>query len=78
MMNDDAFDIWTPVHVLLAGAMGVLQFPRPIAYVLIFGVEIGELFLSRFVNFFQESRRNIAADLAVGIVAYELGRAITS
>ncbi len=77
-MNDNAFDIWTPVHVLLAGAMGVLRFPRPIAYVLIFGVEIGEVVLSRFVNFFQESRRNIAADLVVGIVAYEIGRAAFS
>jgi len=77
-MNDDAFDIWTPVHVLLAGAIGVLRFPRPVAYLLIFGVELVEFFLSRFINFFQESPRNIAADLVVGIVAYEIGRAISS
>ncbi len=78
MTNENAVDIWTPVHVVLAGAMGVLRFPRPVAYVLIFGVEIFEFVASSFVDMFRESRRNIAADLIVGIAAYELGRMISS
>jgi len=78
MTNQGPLDKWTPVHIILAGAMGVLHIPRPLAYVLIFAVELVEFTASKFVDFFRESRVNIAADLALGIASYEVARLLTS
>lgn len=72
--NRAAIDAWTPVHVASGFALGRVGFSRPAAYGLIAGVEAIELLLAPSTGFFQESRRNIIADLLIGAGAYELGR----
>lgn len=73
-MNDDAFDVWTIVHIVSGFLLAFFKVGRPIAYSLIIAVEIAEFLLRGRSGFFRESRLNIAADLAVGIGAYELKR----
>jgi len=75
--NKAPFDAWTLLHVVLASALGFLGVPRILAYFLIFIVEIFEFMASQAGSmFFQESRANIIADLAVGIAAYEIARVL--
>jgi len=69
-----ALDKWSIVHVGSGFTMGIAGFPRPIAYGLIFLVEIVEFLLAPSTEFFQESRLNIFADVLIGTVAYEIGR----
>jgi len=76
--NESAIDGWTFVHVAFGLAFGLFRVPRLVAYGLILGTELVELALRRTLPFFRESTANIAADLIVGLAAYEIGRAITS
>ena len=75
-MNVKAFDLWTIVHLGAGLLLAFLRVPRPIAYGLIILVELVEFMLRGMSNFFRESRANILADLAIGIGAYEIGRAL--
>lgn len=69
-----ALDKWSGVHFGAGYSMGLLRFPRPVAYGLIILTEVIEFTLAPTTKFFQESRKNIFADLLIGTVAYELGR----
>lgn len=71
--SQPALDKWSGVHALMGYSMGLLRFPRPIAYGLIILTEVIEFMLAPSTEFFQESRKNIFADLVIGTVAFELG-----
>ena len=70
------FDNWSFVHAGTGFATGLAGFPRPIAYGLIIAVEAIEFMLAPSTEFFQESRRNIMADLIIGAAAFEVGRGV--
>ncbi len=71
----DALDGWSFLHAAAGFAMAAFGFGRVTAYVLIVIVEIVELIFSRAgSDFFIESRKNIAADIAIGVGFYEAGR----
>ena len=75
--NVSAFDGWSFVHAAFGLAFGFFRVPRFIAYGLIILTELVEMALRKMIPFFRESAINIAADIAIGIIAYELGRAFT-
>lgn len=74
---DKAFDVWTPVHVFSGVMLAGFGVNRAAAYGLILGVEIVEFMFRRSGSeFFDESPRNVLADIGVGIAAYEATRAL--
>lgn len=72
-----SIDKWSTLHALGGASLAALGVSRPVAYGLFMAVELGELLLSSFGSeFFNESRRNIIADLIIDVVAYELTLAV--
>lgn len=67
-----AIDGWTVIHLLAGVWLGAIGVSRPVAYGLILGVEILEFMLRPTTDFFIESPANVIADIAAGVVAYEL------
>ena len=70
-IDKPAFDTWTPVHLTVGLILGLTQPSRPTAYGLI---SIFELMEPDFWPNWRESKINIATDLVVGFVGYEIGR----
>jgi len=74
-MPGSAVDGWSVAHILVGAALSILRIPRPTAYAIIILTEVAELALRRSgVDFFQESERNVAADLVFSAGAYEVHR----
>lgn len=74
-MQHATIDGWTAVHAASGAVLGTVRVNRTTAYLLIIGTEVLEFILRRTfpdTRFFQETRPNIAADLIVGIAAYEI------
>lgn len=70
-----AIDGWTAVHLASGVGLAAIGASRFMAYGLIILVELLELFARTLgVAFFRESARNVAADIAAGIIGYELSR----
>jgi len=75
--NVTALDGWSFVHAAFGLVFGLVRVPRFIAYGLIIATEVVEMILRKTLPFFRESAVNVAADLTIGIVSYEVGRAFT-
>lgn len=77
----NAFDIWTPVHILYGVILALSGFGRPLAYSLTVGTEISEAIFRQpgGVGFLgPESPANIAVDMIATIGAYEVTKAFSN
>ena len=74
--NVAPLDVWTIGHVAVGALLGLVGASRSTAYGVVVGTEVFEAIArGSGIQFFDESRQNILADLVTGIVSYELGRA---
>ena len=71
-------DGWTVAHAATGFILASLGIPRGPAYAIIIGTEILEVLLRRVprvAGFFGETQQNIAADIVVSILGFEVTRA---